>query len=563
MRAIEIKDVSYAYQDMHYNALNRMNLDVHNGELVVLMGKSGAGKSTLCRLLNALIPKFYKGRLYGTVEVFNELTFEKEVFELAKDIGMVFQNFESQLFSTNVELECAFAQENFGVQRNEIADSIKESLFKVGLTGFEKRNPSTLSGGEKQRLAIASVLAMKPKILVMDEPTTDLDPLGKSEIFAICALLKEEGVTLVLVEHEIEVAGYADKIILMDQGEMVLEGKPDEVLRKIKLLEKCGIRPPQIPRLFQELQFKKKLPLTYQEAYQIFLHEDWQIPEGRYNVLKWQNTKRMEKYQDSVIEIADLEYFYPDGNKVLNGIDLTIRQGEFVAILGQNGSGKTTLIKHFNGLLKPTKGNILISGVNTRRRKVSDLAKEVGFVFQNPDCQIFAETVFDEVAFGPRNLLEVEEKEISKRVYDALGAVQLNIYGNEDPFALTKGEKQKLAVASVLACIPKILILDEPTTGLDYHEIISIMNLLVELNNRGHTIIIVTHSMWVAAEYAQRIVVLDKGKIILDGTPRMVLKEEDTLKKSHLLVPEIVSLSNMLSDMTLLSVEEFKFCLLD
>ncbi len=562
MNVIEVKDISFAYQNMHYNALNRMNLDIHNGELVVLMGKSGAGKSSLCRLLNALIPKFYNGRLYGEVKVFNELTFEKEVWELAKDIGMVFQDFESQLFSTNIELECAFGLENFGVARDEIINRIKESLFKVGLLGFEKRNPTTLSGGEKQRLAIASILAMKPKILVMDEPTTDLDPLGKSEIFAICALLKEEGVTLVLVEHEIEVAGYADKIILMDQGEIVLEGKPDEVLRKVKLLERCGIRPPQIPRLFQELQFKKKLPLTYQEAYQIFIQEDWQIPEGRYNILKWQDAKRMEKYQEPVIEIADLEYFYPDGNKVLNGIDLSIRQGEFVAILGQNGSGKTTLIKHFNGLLKPTKGNILISGINTRRRKVSDLAKEVGFVFQNPDCQIFAETVFDEVAFGPRNL-GVAENEVSKEVYAALGAVQLNVYGNEDPFALTKGEKQKLAVASVLACSPKVLILDEPTTGLDYHEIQSIMNLLVELNNRGHTIIIVTHSMWTAAEYAQRIVVLDKGEIILNDTPRMVLKEEETLKKSHLLVPEIVSLSNMLGNMTLLSVEEFKFCLMD
>ncbi len=562
MDAIEVKDVSFAYPDMHYNALNKMNLDVHDGELVVLMGKSGAGKSTLCRTLNALIPRFYNAMFYGTVEILNERTLGKEVFELAKDIGMVFQDFESQLFSTNVELECAFGPENFCVPRNEIFNRIKESLLKVGLIGFEKRNPTTLSGGEKQRLAIASVLAMKPKILVMDEPTTDLDPLGKLEIFVICELLKEEGITLLLVEHEIEIAYHADKIILMDRGEMVLEGKPDEVLRKVRLLEKCGIRPPQTPKLFQELEYKKKLPITPQEAYQIFKHQNWQIPEGRYNVLKWQDAKRMEQYFDPVIEIADLEYAYPDGEKVLNGIDLTIRQGEFVAILGQNGSGKTTLIKHFNGLLKPTKGNILISGINTRRRKVSNLSKEVGFIFQNPDCQIFENTIFDEVAFGPRNL-GIEEREVSKRVYDALSAVQLEAYENDDPFALTKGEKQKLAVASILACTPKILILDEPTTGLDYHEIISIMNLLVELNKKGHTIIIITHSMWVAAEYAHRIVVLAEGKIILDDIPRMIFREEATLKQSHLLIPEIISLSNMLGEMTLLSVEEFKFCLLD
>lgn len=562
MDAIKVKDVSFAYQDMHYDALSKMSLDVQDGELVVVMGKSGAGKSTLCRVLNALIPKFYKGRFYGTVEILNELIFEKEVFELAKDIGMVFQDFESQLFSTNVELECAFGLENLCIPREEMVNRIKESLLKVDLVDFEKRNPTTLSGGEKQRLAIASIIAMKPKILVMDEPTTDLDPVGKSEIFAICQILKEDGVTLLLVEHEIELVYHADKIILMDRGEMVLEGKPDEVLRKVTLLERCGIRPPQIPKLFQELNYKKKLPVTTQEAYKIFKQQNWQIPQGRYNILKWQDAKRTEKYYEPIIEIADLEYVYPNGKKVLDGIDLTIRQGEFVAILGQNGSGKTTLIKHLNGLLKPTKGNVLISGINTRRRKVSDLAKEVGFIFQNPDCQIFAHTIFDEVAFGPRNL-KLAEKEVSRRVYDALTAVQLEAYEKDDPFALTKGEKQKLAVASILACTPKILILDEPTTGLDYHEIISIMNLLTELNERGHTIIIVTHSIWVAGEYAHRIILLSHGKIILDDTPRIVFGEEERLKQSHILLPEIVRLSNMLGNMTLLSVEEFKFCLLE
>lgn len=562
MDAIKVKDVSFSYQNMHYNALSRMNLAVPDRKMVVLMGKSGAGKSTLCKTLNALIPKYYDGMFYGTVEIFNELTFEKEVFELANDVGMVFQDFESQLFSTNVELECAFGPENLGIPRDEIISRVKEALFKVGLTGFEHRNPITLSGGEKQRLAIASILTMKPKILVLDEPTTDLDPLGKLEVFAICELLKEEGVTLLLVEHEIEIGYCADKIILMDQGEIVLEGKPDEVLRKIRLLERCGIRPPQISKLFQELRYEKKLPLSLQEAYQIFKHQDWQIPEGRYNVLKWEDAKKTEKYQDPIIEIANVEYHYPDERQVLNGIDLTIREGEFVSILGQNGSGKTTLIKHFNGLLKPTKGNVVVSKVNTMRRKVSDLAREVGFIFQNPDCQIFENTIFDEVAFGPRNL-GIDEKEVTRRVYDALTAVQLNVYEEDDPFSLTKGEKQKLAVASVLACTPKVLILDEPTTGLYYHEITSIMNLLVELNKRGHTIIMVTHSMWVAAEYAHRIIVLSQGKVILDGTPRIVLKQEEILKKSHLLVPDIVALSNMLGDMTLLSVEEFKFCLLD
>jgi len=327
-------------------------------------------------------------------------------------------------------------------------------------------------------------------------------------------------------------------------------------------LERCGIRPPQIPKLFQELKYKGKLPLTVEEAYQIFKLQKWQIPEGRYNVLKWHDAKRMEKYQDPVIEISDLEYVYPDGRKVLKGIDLTIREGEFVAILGENGSGKTTLIKHLNGLFKPTRGNVLIRDINTRRRKVSDLAKEIGFVFQNPDCQIFENTIFDEVAFGPRNL-GLPEREVSRRVYEALTAVQLTTYEMDDPFVLTKGEKQKLAIASVLSSNPKVLILDEPTTGLDYDEITSIMTLLVELNKQGHTIIIITHSMWVAVEYAHRIIVLKEGKIVLDDIPRRVFQEEEILKKSHLLVPEIVSLSNMLGNMTLLSVEEFKFCMLE
>jgi len=520
------------------------------------MGHTGAGKSTFSRCLNRLIPHFHKGNYSGEVRILGNSIVGKRVYDLVGEIGLVFQDFESQLFSTNVELEVAFGPENLCLPREEIKERISDALQLVKLKGFERREPASLSGGEKQRLAIASILAIKPKIVVMDEPTTDLDPQGKLEIFSVARLLKSEGYTVLFIEHEAEAVLEADKIVIMDRGRVVTEGKPHQILRDVELLENHGIRPPQIAKLFQEID-EPSYPLTMEDALKVFQKRDWKISDEKYaDLLKKEEETR---YGDKIIEVNGLEYIYPGNINALDNLSMQIRQGEFLAIIGQNGSGKTTLVKHFNGLLKPSKGEVRISGEDTKGKLVSELGRTVGYVFQNPDHQIFSDTVEEEVAFGPRNLGIPREK-IPRFVEEALKDVGLEGYEKRDPFSLTKGERQRVAIASILAARPRVLILDEPTTGLDYREQKSIMELLKSLNQKEHTIIIITHSLWLVAEYAKRVLVLHQGKIILDDGTRKVFSQEENLANSFLRLPEIIRLSNRMGR-TLLSVDEFKYCL--
>jgi len=558
MKAIEVNALSFTYKGGNKKALDRIEFEQEQGEMVVLMGHTGAGKSSFSRCLNRLIPNFHQGNYSGEIRILGKSITGKKVHELVGEIGLVFQDFESQLFSTNVELEVAFGPENLCLSREEIKKRIDEALQLVRLKGFERREPATLSGGEKQRLAIASILAIRPKIVVMDEPTTDLDPQGKLEIFSVARLLRSEGYTILFIEHEAEAVTEADKVVIMDKGRIVAEGKSYEILKDVQLLENHGIRPPQIAKLFEGID-EPTVPLTLEETFTIFEKRGWKISDEKYGALLEKEEDKKVGYGKKIIEVNDLDYVYPGNIKALDSVNMEVREGEFLAIIGQNGSGKTTLVKHFNGLLKPAKGEVRIAGEDTKGKRVSELGKIVGYVFQNPDHQIFADTVEDEVTFGPRNL-GIPRDKISRFVEDALKDVGLEGYERYDPFSLTKGERQRVAIASILAARPHILILDEPTTGLDYIEQKSIMDLLQNLNQKGHTIIIITHSLWVVAEYAKRVLVLDKGKIILDDEIRKVFFQEEKLTNSFLRLPEIIRLSNRLGK-TLLSVDEFKFCL--
>ncbi|MDI6703250.1 MAG: energy-coupling factor transporter ATPase [bacterium] len=553
--AIEVQNLSFSYfGGGDVKVLDKINLLVNEGEFVVIMGETGAGKSTLCQCLNLLVPRFRKGRLTGKIRIFGEDIKNKRVYDLADKVGLVFQDFEYQLFSTNVELEVAFGPENLSIPKETINERVNDCLKKVDLIEFKGRSPTNLSGGEKQRLAIASILSIKPRILVMDEATTDLDPKGKLEIFKLAKILRDEGTTLIMVTHEIEEVLDADRIIIVKQGRIVLEDTPKHVLKRSSLLEENGIRPHQLTRLFQKIG-SRSLPLTIDKALQRF-KKDFILLDDRYKRLV--NKDKERSYGKIVIEVNDLEYIYPEGQKALDGISLRIREGEFVALVGQNGSGKTTLAKHFNGLLKGSRGDVKCFGENIKGKKISELSRVIGYVFQNPDHQIFSNTVKDEIAFSLRNF-GYTESEISTRVDEALEEVGLLGYEREDPFSLGKGERQRLAIASVLVTRPQILILDEPTTGLDYSEQKQIMKLLERLNKEGTTIIIITHNMWIVAEYTHRSIVIHEGKIILDGTTREVFSKEHILERSNLYPPDIVRLSNRLGK-TLLSIEEFKYC---
>ena len=552
---VQVSGLGYRYRGQKEAALRGVDLEVGEGEFVVVMGPSGAGKSTLCVSLNGLIPHFFRGRMEGEVKIRGHSTRDSKVGEFTREVGLVFQDFEAQLFSTNVELEVAFGPENFQVEHEEMVRRVRNALEWVRLEGFEGRQPATLSGGQKQRLAIASVLAMEPRILCLDEPTTDLDPTGKLGVFEVAEKLRDrDDVTLVVVEHETEETLDADRIVVLKDGVVVRDGSAREVLRDVELLEGAGVMPLQVARFFYELGLGEQLPLTPEEGIEEFRRRGLEVSLERHEELVEADREREESYGEPIIQVEGLTYRYPNGVVALQGVDLTVRQGEFLAVLGQNGSGKTTLVKHFNGLLKPTEGVVKIGGVETVKQGIRRLGQRVGYVFQNPDHQIFSDTVFDEVAFGPK-IREMEENEIENRVSEALAAVGLEGRGGEDPFTLTKGERQRVAVASVLAVRPEVLILDEPTTGLDYAEQKRMMELVERLNEEGSTIIVVTHTMWVVAEYAHRSVVVRDGQVTLRGTVREVFAEEEELRDASLRPPHIVSFSNSL-EVPVLSVEE-------
>src|ERR687896_400492 len=522
---VSVKGLGYRYRGQSEAALRGVDLEVGEGEFVVVMGPSGAGKSTLCVSLNGLIPNFLRGRMEGEVRIRGRSTREGKVGEFAREVGLVFQDFEAQLFSTNVALEVAFGPENFAVEREEMVRRVERVLGEVRLEGFEDRTPATLSGGQKQRLAIASVLAIEPRILCLDEPTTDLDPID------------------------------ADRIIVLRDGKIVADRPAREVLRDVDLLQESSVMPLQVTRFFHEKGlWQGQLPLTPEEGVAEFKRRGWRVSPERHRELVEADEKREKGNGEPVIEVEGLTHRYPNGVVALEGVDLTVRRGEFLAVLGRNGSGKTTLVKHFNGLLNPTEGTVRVGGEETVKQGLRRLGQTVGYVFQNPDHQIFSDTVFDEVAFGPK-IREMEEAEIEERVREALAAVGMEGRGDEDPFGLTKGERQRVAVASVLAVRPEVLILDEPTTGLDYAEQHSMMDLVKNLNEAGSTIIVVTHTMWVVAEYAHRAVVVREGKIALQDTVRNVFAEEDDLRDAALRPPHIVSFGNALG-YPVLSVEE-------
>ncbi len=557
---ISVQNLRFRYRGKREIALNDVSLEVQQGDFLVIMGHSEAGKSTLAASLNGLVPHFQRGKFAGDVVVLGQNTREATVAQMAEKLGMVFQDFEAQLFSTSVELEVAFGPENFGVPREEIARRIEENLGLVGLEGLVRRPPSTLSGGQKQKLAIASVLAMETPILVMDEPTTDLDPVSKWSVFEIADEIRERSsLTLIVVEHETEEALYADRILLLKEGQILRLGPAAEILREVELMQETGVMPLGVPLLFKRLG-APYLPLTLDEGEEHFKANGWRISAERYAELIAADEARQEKRGPVLIRCQNLEHTYPGGVAALQGINLDIHRGEIVAVVGQNGSGKTTLVKHFNGLLMPTAGRIEVGGESTEEQGVFKLGKRVGYVFQNPDHQIFSETVFDEVAYSLR-LREMEEEAIQARVAEALEAVGLEGMEEADPFSMTKSGRQRVAVASVLAIRPDVLILDEPTTGLDYREQRSMMNLVRDLNARGSTVIFVTHHMWVVAEYAHRVFVVKGGKILLEGTTREVFAEEQVLQKTYLCPPQLVSLSNRLGK-TLLDVDEFVDCTL-
>jgi energy-coupling factor transporter ATP-binding protein EcfA2 len=567
--AVALEEVTYVYPDGERPALSRASLALAPGEMVGVMGASGAGKSTLAKCLNRVVPEFEGGSFAGAARIGGRALDRMRVCEIAPRVGMVFQDFEAQLFSTNVAHEVAFAMEQVGMERAEMVRRIGPALEAVGLAGFEHRDPTSLSGGEKQRLAIASVLALRPEVIVLDEPTTDLDPEGKAEVFALIRRLREQGLSLVVVEHEAEVLRGANRLVLMREGEIIAAGAPCDLMTRIELLEQCGVHPPDLNRVLAalgipahaasvdeaEALIRRALPRLDRPPHQCDPHalsdavaasRDAEARGDAVSELAVPDAVEAARADvaraQPLVEVRGLSFSYPDGPPVLDSIDLRIAPGEFVAIIGQNGSGKTTLAKHLVGLLHPGAGVLMLGGRDRATMRPAETAQEAGYVFQNPDHQIFAATVGDEVAFGPRNF-NLPRDEIERRCAEVLRAVGLEHACERDPFLLGKGERQRLAVASVLALRPRLLILDEPTTGLDYREQRRMMGLISQLNRDGIAIVIITHTPWLVAEYARRVVLMRRGRKLYDGGVREVFTRDELLASSSFRPPEVTVLA--------------------
>jgi len=491
-KIINFENVSYSYPRAKIPALDSVNLYVMEGEFLAVMGENGSGKTTLCKLINGIIPHLLGGHLTGTVTVDGERTNESSVPRLALKVGMVLDDPDAQLFTSSVRHEAAFGPENLLLPPQEIEERVAYALSAVGLSGFEDRQPVTLSGGEKQRLCIAAALAMKSKLLVLDEPLCRLDPDGAAEVMSVLRDLRTRyGMTVIMASGDsAKMLEFADRVCVLKNGRITACDSAKNIFSDRALLEENGIRPPATADIHTVFSVKKQ-----------------EIVSGK-------TVTAIRETVTPAIEIKNFCYSYGGGNACVENFNLTIEDNDFIALIGRNGCGKTTLLKNIAGLLRPIAGEIYIRGKNSKELTVPAISKEIGFVMQNTDNQLFTDSVFNEVAFALKNS-GFPKTEINSLVEEALSTV-----GLEDPDAFPQGlnmaDRTKTVIACVLAMGCKIIILDEVDVGQDYRGNRHIMNIAKELHSKGFTIIFVSHNMSLACEYAHRLINMDKKGIVSD-----------------------------------------------
>jgi energy-coupling factor transport system ATP-binding protein len=517
---IQMQDICYRPLTAAQDVICGVDLDVYPGEFLLLLGPSGSGKTLLTRCMNGLIPNLDQGEMKGQVNVSGKDTQTHELHEFATTIGMVFQNPDDQILSLKVVDEVAWGVENQGLPHQEIKRRVDEFVQLLEIEHLKNRLTFAISGGQKQKVSIASNLAMLQEVLILDDPTTDLDPICTTEVIATLAHLHQTlKKTLIVIEHDLnELIELATRVVFLDQGTKLYDGSPSQVLTDhYDVLMEKGFNMPQHVEIAHAVsQDGEPLPVLREDAFAKLMEfiQDSPLPPPS-------ATKVKTSLGDEVLKVENLHFEYEKSVAILKDINFNIRQGEFVAIIGANGSGKSTLVKNLIGLLKPQKGHIIINEQDTRDIKIADLVSDIGYVFQNPDQQLFNQNVFDEVAFSLRVKDETEEV-IEKRVQEVLEIVGLEKYLDQHPYSLSRGQRQKLAVATALIHRPQITLLDEPTTGQDRRSLTGLLNLMADLDRSGHTTIIITHDMDIVAAYASRVIVMEDGKIVMDGPPQEV-----------------------------------------
>ena len=540
-----------------HRAIDEVNLDIEPGQFIAILGHNGSGKSTLAKHMNAiLVPSG------GTMWVDGKDTKEEEnLWDVRQTAGMVFQNPDNQIIGTVVEEDVGFGPENLGVPTEEIWQRVEKSLSAVGMIEYRHHSPNKLSGGQKQRVAIAGVVAMCPKCIVLDEPTAMLDPNGRKEVLrTVEELRKREHVTVILITHYMEEVIGADRVIVMDQGHVVMDGTTREIFSQVELLKKYRLDVPQVTMLAhglkqRELDIKEGILTTNELIEALEKAGDWRQNQKKTYVGHAETVVKKEKKENPILKLEHIEYVYSSGTayekRALKDINLDIYEGEFVGVIGHTGSGKSTMIQHLNGLMKATSGALYYNGENIYDEKYNlrQLRNNVGLVFQYPEHQLFEIDVLTDVCFGPKNQ-GLTEEECKKRAIEALELVGLSEkYYDTSPFDLSGGQKRRVAIAGVLAMRPKVLVLDEPTAGLDPKGRDEILDQIAYLQKeRNLTVILVSHSMEDIAKYVDRIVVMNKGRKMYDGEPKEVFAHYKELEKVGLAAPQVTYIMHALSE---------------
>lgn len=552
MAFIEIENLKYRYPKSERLALDGISLSIEKGSFVGIIGRNGAGKSTLASAIIGLVPQFYKGAYGGKVSVAGMDAATVPVGELSRKVGLIFQNPFNQLSGAkdNVYEETCFGMQNFGIEPDEMRRRADETLKMLGIYDFRDRNPFDLSGGQTQRVAIASILVLHPEVIILDEPTSQLDPAGSDEVFKAVERLTEEGITVIMIEQKIDkIAEYSDRMILLDGGKLIADGTPDEVLSR-EDLDAYGIIPPASVRISKALGYKDGqgfYPATADKAVKLLSGKI----QFKQHIEDDKTTQSSER-----ISVQNLSFHYHEGLDILHDFSLSL-DGRTTAIIGQNGAGKTTLAKLLKGLLKPSEGKIILDGNDISSSTAASLAGSIGYVFQNPDDQIFKPKVIDEVMFGPMNI-GMNDKEAKESAMEALSMVNLASASERNPYDLDLHERKLVALASVIAMDPDVIILDEPTIAQDDSGKQLIQKIIRELRDNGKLVISILHDMDLVAASFERVIAMAAGSVIADGTPRQVFSDEDVLRKAGLELPHITMLAKKLgSESVVLSDEEF------
>ena len=573
---IECRGVSFSY-DGAAPALDGINLNIEDGEFFCILGGNGSGKSTFAKHLNALLQPDA-----GTVSINGMDASDPElVYDIRSTAGMVFQNPDDQLVATLVEDDVAFGPENLGVESAQIAQRVREALKGVGLVGFERHETHALSGGQKQRVTLAGVLAMEPRVLILDEASSMLDPRGRKGLMKACHALHDRGMTIVMITHFMEEAAEADRIAVFQAGRVAMLGTPEEILTRADELAELNLDMPESCRLGMALR-AKGVPVHAQvrevdmvaEVAQTYAERSGAGTVGQSSVSQLEiadGTVPVDNEgnaSEPVIELSRVSYSYslsprerrrwhkrsatagksskqalwgndPSSPWALRDVSLTVRRGEFLGLAGHTGSGKSTLVQHLNGLIRPQEGSVYALGLDLANKKDTAAVKaKVGVVFQYPERQLFAETVTQDVAFGPHNL-GLSQAEVARRVESSLARVGLDLatVGDKSPFELSGGQQRRVAFAGVLAMEPEVLVLDEPMAGLDPAARSDFLELIDRLHHGGLTVVMVSHSMDDLANCCDRIVVMNEGAVFAEGTPAQVFAHADELKSIGLGVP--------------------------